>query len=393
MAEGGAMGVSAGPRILMAVYKFHPAVGGAERQCLALSRALRERGLDVDVATFRLRRTWPRHELVGGVPVTRLPRLVPAEANLAVWGAFFCANRSRYDVIHVHEANQAATAAAHCLRKVSGVPYIVKFVNSGPRFDLTLARQTKRWPLRSWILEGTLQANATIAITEGIGGEARDAGILPERVIRIPNGVSLAGETTREEKRDARQRLGIPPDRRVVLRVGTVNPKKGVPVLLEAWGRVIRERRDVLLVSVGGETVPESLRPGIESLGDTVRCVAQRPEGVDDYLRAADLFVLPSLVEGLSNALLEAQAAGLPCVVTRVGGNAEVVEDGVNGLVVEPGRPEELAGALLRMLDSADLRASMAAAARGRARDYDIRAVAGRYEELYRGLVEGREGM
>ena len=385
-------GVTQGLRVLMAVYKFHPAIGGAERQCLALSRELRDRGLDVRVATFRLRRAWPRHEVVHGVPVIRLPRLVPAEANLAAWWAYLSANRSRYDLIHVHEANQAATVAASWVRAVSGIPYIVKFVNSGTRFDLKLARNNKRWPLRSWILGATRGADAAIAISDAIGREAMAAGLLADRVVRIPNGVSLAGETTREARKNAREQLGIPHDRLVVLRVGTQKPKKGVSVLLDAWEQVIGERKDVLLVSVGGETSPD-VRLRIQSMGDTVRMVPEQRGGVDDYLRAADLFVLPSLAEGLSNALLEAQAAGLPCVVTRVGGNAEVVEDGVNGLVVDPGRPDELAGALLRALASADLRESMASAARGRARDYDIRVIAARYEELYRGLVEGREGM
>ncbi|NQT93518.1 MAG: glycosyltransferase family 4 protein, partial [Lentisphaerae bacterium] len=267
------------PRVLMAVYKFYPAIGGAERQCLALSRALRDRGLDVHVATFRLSGDWPRRDLVEGVPVTRLPRLVPAEANLAVWGAFLLANRSRYDVIHVHEANQAATVAANWVRGLCGIPYVVKFVNSGPRFDLRLARETKRWPLRSWITRGTLAANATIAITDGIGREAGDAGLPADRVIRIPNGVAIAGETTREEKVAARKRLGIPEDRLVVLRVGTLKPKKGVPVLLDAWERVIGERRDALLVSIGGERVPAELRTKFEALGSDVRFVPEQPAG------------------------------------------------------------------------------------------------------------------
>ena len=113
-----------------------------------------------------------------------------------------------------------------------------------------------------------------------------------------------------------------------------------------------------------------------------------RPDGVKSFLQAADVFVLPSLAEGLSNALLEALSASLPAVVTDVGGNADLVVNGQNGLVVPAGSHEALANAMLRLADSPQEWTHMSMRAKERLRDYSIESVAARYLQLYEKLVE-----
>ena len=111
-------------------------------------------------------------------------------------------------------------------------------------------------------------------------------------------------------------------------------------------------------------------------------------DDVPDLLAAADLFALPSRFEGLPLALLEAMAAGLPAVATRVSGVAEVVEPGRTGLLVEPGAPAALAGALAHLLRRRDEAARLGAAARARAgREFGAGRMVGETWDLYRELL------
>jgi glycosyltransferase involved in cell wall biosynthesis len=109
------------------------------------------------------------------------------------------------------------------------------------------------------------------------------------------------------------------------------------------------------------------------------------------WLAALDAFVLPSDWEGMSNALLEAMAAGLPVVATAVGGTREVVVDGVTGLLVPPGDPDSLAEAISRLLGDSDMRHTMGEAGRARVdRHFSIEQTVRRTEELYMALLEER---
>ena len=109
---------------------------------------------------------------------------------------------------------------------------------------------------------------------------------------------------------------------------------------------------------------------------------------VDRYLQAADVFVLPSLAEGMSGALLEALASGLPCVVTAIGGNVDVIEDSRNGLLVDTDDPEQLSAAIGRILEDERLASRLGAAARAlAAQKYEMSRVADQYLELYSRLL------
>ena len=138
---------------------------------------------------------------------------------------------------------------------------------------------------------------------------------------------------------------------------GTLNRRKAYDVLLESLGLLSAQGVKFALLLAG--TGPE--RPALEALSQRLG-LAERVQflgDVDDVpalLATACLFAHPSKMEGLSNSILEAMAAGLPVVASSAGGNAEIVEDGVTGLLVPPGRPEPLAEAIRRLLDDAALR-------------------------------------
>ena len=185
-----------------------------------------------------------------------------------------------------------------------------------------------------------------------------------------------------------REELGIPEGVPVVGTVAHLKPHKGHQHLLRAAAEVRRARPDARFVLVGRGPLESELRQLTSRLGldGSVVLTGFR----DDALRIAsafDLFVLPSEHEGLPIALLEAMAIGKPVVVTRVGGNAEVVEDGVNGLVVPPENPPALAGAITLLLRDPPLRERLGEAARRRAADFDIRTAIRRMEEVYEEML------
>jgi glycosyltransferase involved in cell wall biosynthesis len=113
-----------------------------------------------------------------------------------------------------------------------------------------------------------------------------------------------------------------------------------------------------------------------------------RVENIEDYLRASDAFVFPSVFEGLGLSLIEAQACGLACVASRTGGIVDVIEDGRTGLLVTPGQVTELAAALRALIEDDRKRSAMGAAARERAvREFDVQDSVDRYRALFRELA------
>jgi len=182
--------------------------------------------------------------------------------------------------------------------------------------------------------------------------------------------------------------LGVPEGVPVVGTIGNLKEHKGHHHLLQAATIVRRAVPEVRFVLVGQGPREEALRLQATKLGldGTVVFAGYR----EDALRVAstfDVFVLSSLQEGLSIALLEAMALGKPPVVTRVGGLPEVVSDEENGLVVPPADPRALAEGIIRLLDDASIRSKFGEAARRRAAGFDIRQAVQRMEAVYEALT------
>jgi len=214
-----------------------------------------------------------------------------------------------------------------------------------------------------------------------------------KKVVVIPNGV----DTARFERGDGatmRRRLGLRPDDLVVGAVGTIRKVKGQAVLLEAM-RPLFERHAALRLVLAGEVTRgygEELRRQVAQSGLEGRVVMPGVvEEVPELLAALDLFALPSLSEGMSNALLEAMAAGRAIVATEAGGNAECLDGGSAGLLVPPGDADALGRALERLLDTPDRGREMGRRAFARARDeYSLGKMLDRTETLYAELL-GRD--
>lgn len=196
------------------------------------------------------------------------------------------------------------------------------------------------------------------AITHAVKGAAtRDLSIPAERITVIERGRSSArlGLPSQERRHRARQALGLAPDDEVVVTVGRQEYQKGHRYLLEAAGRLLRDRRRLVLLVAGrtGHATPDIQRLHA-ALPDPSRVhLLGHRDDVPEVLAAADLFVFPSLYEGLGGAVIEAMALGLPVIASRVPALTEIVEEGHNARLVPPASSDALAEALTAMLQDA----------------------------------------
>ncbi len=215
------------------------------------------------------------------------------------------------------------------------------------------------------------------------------AGLDPSIVEVIPNGIDVSRFDAPVDRVQVRSRLGIPADARVAGIVARLTPAKAHEVLLEAFDRLAIERDDAWLVVVGDGECRDAVREHAERLRSRERVVlAGERRDVPSVLAAMDVFVLSSRTEGLAVTLLEAMAARLPVVATRVGGNAEVVVDGETGRLVPPGDPPALARAIAEVLDDAPRARAMGEAGRRRVEArFSVAAMVERYETIYASLV------
>jgi glycosyltransferase involved in cell wall biosynthesis len=176
-----------------------------------------------------------------------------------------------------------------------------------------------------------------------------------------------------------------------VLFTGRLHPQKNLPLLLEAWTEVAR-RTPANLILLGPGDDRQALAEIAAGLGisDRVQILDAVPDPAD-YLRAADVFVLPSVAEGMSNSLLEAMATGLPCVVSGIGGNTDLICDGRNGQLVQTATSEAWSRVLIELLEDPERAVALGTAARERIdHELSIRVVVDRYVDLYRSMIEGR---
>jgi glycosyltransferase involved in cell wall biosynthesis len=212
------------------------------------------------------------------------------------------------------------------------------------------------------------------------------------RIEVIENGIDVERYTTSADRLALRHRLGLDPGRRYIANVARFHPVKDQATLLTAFAAVAAERPEVDLLLVGDGARRAALEGQVAELklGTRVHFLGVRAD-VPEILQAVDIFALTSVCEAASLTLLEAMAAGLPVVVTAVGGNPEIVRHGREGLLVPRGDPDATAAALLRLLDDPELTGELGR--RGQERvclHYRLEQTVAAYGDLYKRL--GRRG-
>jgi glycosyltransferase involved in cell wall biosynthesis len=247
-----------------------------------------------------------------------------------------------------------------------------------------------RTPTR-WANAATYRRNAAVmAVSDGVAGSIRSKVPVDVVVHGIDVGALHHGAAARDR---ARALLDLPSDALVIGTVGNFTAKKDHASLLNAFAMVHDDQPRARLVLVGLGPLEGALRAQAETLGiaEAVLFTGMRDD-VFELLPGLDLFVLSSRFEGLPIALLEAMASGVAPVTTRVGGIPEVITDGVDGLLVEPGDPGTLATSLTKLLADDAARATIAAAAQERASSFDLRKAVGVIEGIYDRALATRRG-
>ncbi len=339
-------------------------VGGAQEVVRTLVRFLPEFGCRPVVVTLRdgplrdpIERLGVPVEVVDGRrhSLVASPRALPELVRLhAALGRL--AERHRASVIQTHLLRTLDFVVLP-LRRRGGVRDLYWTVHNA-RLDLRADQlPAGRWLLGSKVRAhralyriGVRAASGFIVVSEDAARAVR-AEIHPpaNKVFTIPNGVDVERYGLLVDGAEIRARLGLPTDGRLVTVVAKLMEQKGHRVLLEALPEVLGRHPDVRLVLAGEGPLRDEIVARAAALGIAVHLIGNRPE-IPELLAASDLFVLPSLWEGLPMALLEAMASRLPVVATAVSGSRDVVVPGESGLLVAPGDAPALAGAMIDLL-------------------------------------------
>ncbi|MCR4412395.1 MAG: glycosyltransferase, partial [Thermoguttaceae bacterium] len=223
------------------------------------------------------------------------------------------------------------------------------------------------------------------------------AGFSSSRIHRIPAGVVIpparhddARRAARETLADVSASLKLPDDSPLAVYTGRLLRNRGLPELVAAWRHVADQRPDARLWLVGEGRAQRALEDQIEALGLVGNVVlAGVFDHVDEILAAADLAVQPAHEGGLSLAVLEAMAAGLPVVASDIADHRDLIDDGQTGLLVRTPTPERLAAAILRLVGDPPLARRLGQAARERAIErYALERQVAEYARLFERLID-----
>ncbi len=284
--------------------------------------------------------------------------------------------QGRPALVHVHSPALAPV-----------VRLLVRSLPATPRARLVYTEHN-RWPLYRGITRWANRLtygldDATISVSDDT---RRSIAVRYRTEVRvIHHGVDLDAVRSHRSDRDAaRAELGISDDTILAVTVANARAEKGYPDLLAAAARVIECQDQVTFVAIGQGPDADQIAALHKrlGLGPRFRLLGYREDAVR-FLAAADLFVLASHHEGLPVALMEALTLGVPVVATAVGGIPEMVDDGVEGLLVPPQRPEALAAAIERVVTDEALRRRLAEGARAKGEVFDARRATREVEAVY----------
>lgn len=379
-------------RVVQLTQRFPPALGGVESHVCNLAVGLTKSGVGIEVFTTDLEKDVPFTRLNGGellfpFSVRRFHASkyidVPHGLGILAPSMLLALLETSPDLIHAHAFGYFPMIAGGLAEMMRGVPLVVT-----PHCDVggaTLAKRLLNWAMPAVTLR---RAQRVIALTTGEAYLLVQLGVARERIRVIPNGVDLREFPPSPAPRSSSEDV-------TVLFVGRCySRQKGLEYLIRAIALLAPMRKPCLRIvgeDWGGVSELQALSRslGIEQQLEFTGRVS-RADVIQAYA-SADVFVLPSLFEPFGIVLLEAMAAGLPIVASRVGGIPDVVEDGKTGILVEPRNAQALSRAIEILITDAPLRNRMGEEGRRRAATYSWDEVVPRIREVYEEAIEERD--
>jgi glycosyltransferase involved in cell wall biosynthesis len=386
------------PRVVLVTRRFWPLVGGAEIMAARLAAGLKERGAATTLITARWQNDWPAEIEQHGVRVLRL-----AQPQTRLWGTWrymqsvgrwLMSHRSQFDIVYVsmlkHDAYAAVTAA-----QTGGFPVVLRAEGAGLTGDC-------HWQLEAncgaRIKRRCRQADAFVAPSPAIERELIVSGYARGKIHYVPNGVAIPEGRDAARRSQARADLAQADpslaigDAPLVVYTGRLHKMKGLDDLVRAWPRVLERLPEARLWLVGDGPHRAELSALVDDLGLWGFVYVTGPfDDVDEFLQAADLFVLPSLEEGMSLALLEAMALGLAVVASAIPANEAVVQDAVHGRLVPTGDSARLADVMIELLADRAQAERLGRAARERVcQEYSLDRMVDEHLRLFERLLANK---
>ena len=363
--------------------------GGTENQFMMLARRLDSSRFDVEFAC--LRRWGPFVDEIAErrIPLSEYPVTTFRSMGALAQQARLARHIVRRQVQIVHAYNFYGNVFAIPPARLAARVVIASIRDCAP-YLTPMQKRVQRYACRL--------ADCVLVNAAAVKSWLVDEGYDESKIVIIRNGVDLDRFDGSRDPENVRQSLGVPPDTPLVVVVSRLARLKGLEHLIEA-AAIVNARNPNARFLIVGETAP-SQRSYLDELKrlailhrieDRVVFTGLRSD-VPALLAAADVAVMPSLNEALSNVLLESMAAGAPTVATRVGGTPEALIDGQTGLLVPPGQSPPLAAAILRLLADRSLAIHLGEAARQFIREHlSVDRMVSATEQLYSELLARKQ--
>jgi glycosyltransferase involved in cell wall biosynthesis len=405
-------------RVIMLTGGVPPSsVGGAELQALKLSKALIDLGVDVKLITWgkigQVRKgtfnnvpfhrivsllniftDWPASFLKKFIQQKNVPSKIEYDdkkdktnemttkvsLNMrlrytvfyfsALW--FLWYRKQEFDILHVHMMEWPAIVGVK-IGKLLNKPVLVKDSTMNGIFNIL------RYPAGKQKQKLIIENAYCVAMTKAIGENLLRAGVNPARVFYIPNGI---------ENRRPKERKDTWNNKVIFVGNLTQQPAKGVDILLQAWKKVAVLISTAQLQIVGDGDIQAYIAYA-EKLGiDKSVTFLGKQDNVENLLTSADVFVLPSRREGMSNALMEAMICEMPVIATRISGNEDLIEHKVSGFLVPPADINSLAEALIYVLQNPGESLKLGTKAYSRIIEKcDMAVIAKKHYDLYKKIL------
>ena len=378
----------------MLVTNIDAATGGIQKNSRLLLSEFNKLGIKTYLCT-RNYHNLPRNEQIGATFFHRSPvlgRSMALNSILYLIDSFFWLtwNRKKYDILHCQQmfgSTMVGIAVSFFIKK----PILTRITLSGETGE---ASEIRRLPFTNLRLKLLKYVSKWVVLNKEMKSEIETLGISPEKIKIIYNATEISKESAFLEnaRKKIRQELKLE-YKKIVIFVGRLSQEKGLDTLITAW-RIVRDEypeAHLLLLGEGGafrNVEVETKKLVIKLHLEEVVHFLGHINNAKDYILASDVFVLPTKAEGMSNALVEAMAAGIAIVATDIAANREICMNGVNSLLIKPNESELLAKAIIKLFDMPNVAEILAKEAKKFAEEnLSIQAMTNKYISLYQEML------
>jgi glycosyltransferase involved in cell wall biosynthesis len=382
--------------IMIAGLDIGGAHGGAERFGLELSRNLDKDKFDITLCAFWKFASEAESYWLKKLAKEHVPVIFPGEWKgrfnlreyfLAVQRLSHLYQSEPLDIIHSHF--QMGTFAAILLKFLSRTIVAMRTAHVSLEWGRGFPSWVCRQVFTNWLYPIFLDQEAGVsqAVVDKLSRHPGEM-IAQKDPVLVHNAIYPDIFETRQQPLSHHPLLENAKGKTIVGSIGRLTKQKGYEYLLEAMPLVIAQIPDIYLVIIGDGELRNELQARVNRLGisEHVLFTGQRDDAIS-LLRHMKIFILPSIYEGLPTVILESMACGVPVLATDIPGTDELIQDGENGWLVPPRRPEAIANMLIKLLQNQNLRSKSASRAYKTVENFRIESVAEQYQLLYRKLI------